>query len=516
MSMAAGGSRWWALTAMSIVLVATGLDLTILNVAIPTLSVDLGANNSQLQWFSNAYTLVMAALLMPAGRIGDRFGPRVPLISAVALFGLSSLGCAFADSPAALIVFRALLGASAGFFMPLSMAVLTRLFRGNDRTRAISVWTGAVGLGVPLGPVVGGWLLDHYWWGSVFLINVPLAALGVVALALLIPRLPGSRGLSLDLVGTLISSAGLLALTYGLVTTGNEGWNSVTAVIAVIGGVVLLGVLLLWLSRTRTPLFDLGLFTSRHFLWGSMMATVASLLMMSVIFVLPQFVNLAYATDALGVGLRLLPVIGGLVVGVPMTTVLLPRIGYRIVVTAGFLLISVACVLAMRTQLSQGYGYVLVWSCLIGLGLGFTLPPAMDLSLSPLGGEASGIGSALVQALRQTGGTLGVSLLGSLLMTSYSSAVNVSGLSTAEAGAVRNAPAIAATLARRTHRSGLLGSVQDAFLTGMHTFFGCSLAVALLASVITAWRMPKRLADEAGQLAPATHEDAQPELSAPQ
>lgn len=508
-----GSSRWWALVAMSVVLIATGLDLTILNVAIPTLSVDLGATNSQLQWFSNAYTVVMAALLLPAGRIGDRFGPRFPLVGAVALFGASSLGCAFANSVAVLIVFRALLGASAGFFIPLSMAVLTRLFRGNNRTKAISVWTGAVGLGVPLGPVVGGWLLDHYWWGSVFLINVPLAALGVVGLALLIPRIPGSRDLGLDLVGTLLSSAGLVALTYGLVSAGN-GWDSATVIGGIAVGVALLGVLLVWLSRTRMPLFDVGLFTSRHFLWGSMMAMAASLLMMSVIFVLPQFVNLAYATDAFGVGLRLLPVIGGLVVGVPLTTVLLPRIGFRVVVAAGFVLLALACVLALRTGAGQGYGYVFVWSCVFGLGLGFTLPPSMDLSLSPLGDEGTGTGSALVQSLRQTGGTLGVSLLGSLLLTSYANAINLGGVPAAEVDTVRSAPAIASTLARRTHQPGLLAAVQHAFLTGMHTFFAWALGIALVAAVLTAWRMPPRLAEGDVELPTAAPADAPKELTA--
>src|SRR4029453_11913187 len=225
-----GARRWWALGALALTLLVVGLDLTVLNVALPTLAVDLHASTGQLQWFANAYNLVLAAALLPAGLLGDRFGRKRFLLIALGLFAAASVACAYAGSAGALIGARAVLGLGASFLLPLSVAVLPVLFSAEERPRAIAIWASANAIGIPLGPVLGGWLLDHYWWGSVFLINLPVIVLAGGAVAVVLPESRSSYPPRLDLVGVLTSSLGLVGLTYGVIEAGERGWSGPVAV----------------------------------------------------------------------------------------------------------------------------------------------------------------------------------------------------------------------------------------------------------------------------------------------
>ncbi|WP_246257725.1 DHA2 family efflux MFS transporter permease subunit [Amycolatopsis anabasis] len=490
--MTADPRRWWALGALAVALLAFGLDVTILNVALPTLATDLHASTTQLQWFSNAYTLVLAAGLLPAGLLGDRFGQKRLLLGALALFGLASLACAYADSAAQLIAARAVLGLGAALLVPLSMSLLTVLFSPAERGRAIAVWSTAMAVGIPLGPVLGGWLLDHYWWGSVFLINVPLVAIGILALALLLPATPGKRGPRFDLPGTLLSSTGLVALTYGLVEAGERGWGSAAALAPIAAGVVLLGAFVGWLRRAARPLVDLGLFASPGFAWGSVLATIASFGMMGAMFLLPQYFQAVGGTDALGTGLRLLPIVGGLLVGVQIVQKFTLKLGAKVNVAFGFALIAAGLALGAATDVADGYGFTAIWASLIGLGLGWAMPLAMDVAMGALRTGHSGVGSALLQALRQVGGTLGVAILGTVLNAAYRDGVDVTGLPAPAADAVRDSAAAGARVAGTTHTPGLLDSVRGAFVDGMgaalwvcagFAVVGVLLAVAFLPRV---------------------------------
>src|SRR5574340_91572 len=209
---------WWALFALAVAMLTIGLDITVLTVALPTLAVQLGATPAQLQWFTTAYTLVLAAALLPAGALGDRFGRKKLLLGALVLFGIASLACAYAGSSGQLIAARAVLGLAAAAMMPLSMAVLPVLFPyPDDRSRAFTVWVTATAIGLPLGPILGGWLLQHFWWGSVFLINVPLVVIGACAVAVLVPESRSSEPVAIDGLGVVLSGLGLTALTYGFI-----------------------------------------------------------------------------------------------------------------------------------------------------------------------------------------------------------------------------------------------------------------------------------------------------------
>jgi EmrB/QacA subfamily drug resistance transporter len=287
----------------------------VLNVVLPTLATDLNAATTQLQWFANAYTLVLASLLLPAGLLGDRFGQKKLLLGALALFGMASLACAYASSPATLIAARAALGIGAAFLIPLSMSLLNVLFPPEERARALTIWVMATFLGIPLGPVFGGWLLDNFWWGSVFLVNVPLAVVGLVAVVFWVPSTRGSREGRIDGAGIVLSSAGLAALTYGFVQVGERGWGDAGSLQLIAAGVVLLAGFAWWQRRTRHPLVDRVLFASRRFTGGAILATIASFALMGLMFVLPQLFQAVQGTDALGTGLRLLPLIGGMLIG---------------------------------------------------------------------------------------------------------------------------------------------------------------------------------------------------------
>src|SRR5580704_515460 len=242
LSPASGRRRWWTLGALALSVLVVGLDLFVLSLALPTLSVDLHASTSDLQWFVDSYSLVLAAALLPAGLLGDRFGRKKLLIGALAVFGVASVACAYSSSTAELIGARAVLGLAAAVILPLALAVLPVMFTPAERPRAIAIVGGATFIGYPLGPILGGWLLDHYWWGSVFLINVPIVLLALAAVVFLMPESRGSGRFRIDWTGVLVSSAGLVALTYGVIRAGQDGWSDSIAIGAMAAGVIALAV----------------------------------------------------------------------------------------------------------------------------------------------------------------------------------------------------------------------------------------------------------------------------------
>src|SRR5262245_9690788 len=241
-----GNRRWWAIVALATAVLAFGVDATVLNLALPTLATDLHASTSQLQWFVDAYSLVIAAMLLPAGLLGDRFGRKRLLLIALVIFGLGSIGCAYAPSAGWLIAARAVLGFGAAFLLPLAMAVLPVLFSEEERPRALSLLIGATVIAFPVGPLLGGWLLTHYWWGSVFLINVPVVAVAIVAVSLLLPESRGATRARMDIGGIILSSLGLIALTYGVIEAGEIGWGAPRTLAALSVGLLVLAAFVLW------------------------------------------------------------------------------------------------------------------------------------------------------------------------------------------------------------------------------------------------------------------------------
>ncbi|WP_436520102.1 MFS transporter [Actinoplanes sp. HUAS TT8] len=484
--MATSKARWFALAALAFCTLAVGLDGTVLSVALPTLAHDLDATTGDLQWFTNSYLLVLAAALLPAGMLGDRYGRKRFLLGALVLFGAASAWCAWAGSTGQLIAARAVLGLASAVIMPLIGAVLTVVFDERERPRALGIWVTANALGIPLGPLLGGWLLDHFWWGSVFLINLPIVAFGLLAVFAWVPESHGDRERRVDLGGVVLSAAGLVLTTYGIIEAGEKGLGDPKAVLTIAGGVVALIGLALWQRRAQAPLIDLGLFRSRGFTGGSVLATVASFAFFGLLFALPQFFQAVGGHDAFGTGLRLLPVIGGLLVGARLADRLVGRFGARVVVGTGLALIAGALFAGANTAVDSGYGYVAAWVSVTGFGLGLTLPPSMNAALAALTPESSGVGSGLIQAMRQVGSAIGVAVLGTVLNAGYRDEIDAAGLPSA----VRDSAASGVALAQRAGDPGMLDTVRHAFTHGMDVALVTTGSVAA-AGVLLALILPR-------------------------
>ena len=307
--------RWLALGALALAVLAVGVDGTVLSVALPTLSKALHASESDLQWFSSGYFLVLAAAMLPAGFLGDRYGRKKVLLVSLALFGVGSAGCAYSRSVGEFMAARVLVGLAGAGLIVMAFSVLTVLFSKGERPKAVGIMSAATFVAFPIGPILGGWLLTNYWWGWVFLINVPVVVVALVAVVALVPESRASERPGLDLVGVAASAAGLVILTYGLIKAGQDGWGNVDALAMMVGGVALLVGFFAWERRlTRRPggqpLIDLTLFSSASFTWGVILSMFPIVAMLGVLFTMPQYFQGVLGTTAMGSGLRLLPLVG--------------------------------------------------------------------------------------------------------------------------------------------------------------------------------------------------------------
>jgi DHA2 family multidrug resistance protein-like MFS transporter len=491
-------SRWYALVALALSTLAVGLDTTVLSVALPTLAHDLHATTGDLQWITTSYLLVLAAALLPAGMLGDRLGRKKMLIGGLAMFGLASVACSYAQGAGQLIAARAVLGLGAAVIMTMSGAVLTVLFEPKERGRAMGVWVTASALGIPLGPLLGGWLLDNFWWGSVFLINVPVVVAGIIALTAWLPESHGERGGRLDLAGIVTSAAGLVALTYGIIEAGDRGWGDARSLITVVAGVLLLGGFVWWQRLSKAPLIDLKLFQNRAFTSGAVLATIASFALLGLLFSLPQFFSAIGGHDAFGSGLRLLPVIAGLVVGARLGERVARRTGARPVIAAGLVAIAVGSFVGALTTTSSSYGFVAVWISVAGLGLGLTVPVSLNVAMSALTARRSGVGNAVLQTLRQVGGAVGVAVLGTVLNSGYRDHLPAGAPAAAREG-------ISAGLT--VSDPGLLDAVRDAFVHGMDLSLVVAGGTALAGALLALIALPRKTAEpEVEELSPVLAE----------
>jgi EmrB/QacA subfamily drug resistance transporter len=490
-----GRRRWWTAAALAISGVVIGIDATVLSLALPTLATDLHASTAQLQWFIDAYLLVLGAMMLPAGLLGDRFGRKRLLLAALGLFGLGSLACAYSSSAGQLIAARALLGLAAAFVLPLSLSVLPVLFDESERQRALAIVASSAVASYPLGPIVGGWLLTNFWWGSVFLINVPLIGVALLAVTFLMPESRSAVRPSMDPVGVLLSVAGLVVVTYGVIQAGEHGWRDNDAIAFIGAGLVVLVAFVGWerrLARSGTgqPLVDLGLFRSRSFSWGTILSTLLSFALIGLLFAVPQYFRAVLGYDAMGAGLRLLPLIGGMVVGLGAGDRISTKAGPKITVALGFAVAACGLILGAFTSSASGTGFAALWLTIAGIGTGVALPPALNAALGRLTSERSGVGSALISAMRQVGGTFGVAVLGSILNAAYQGRLQLDGLPAPAADAVRDNVATGVVVAHQIGSADLLTMVTTAFLRGMDVLLACSGAIASIAAVLALAFLP--------------------------
>ena len=508
---ARGTRRWWALGALMLAVLAIGLDGTILSVALPTLASALHASESDLQWFSSGYLLVLAAAMLPAGLLGDRYGRKKVMLGALLLFGAGSAACAYAPTAGVFIAARALLGLAGAGIVVMALSALTVLFTEEERPRAVGIWAAANFLALPIGPLLGGWLLTHYWWGWVFLLNVPVALLGLIAAFALVPESRAPERPGLDPVGMVASTAGLVAVTGGLIEAGQHGWTGAGTLLPIIAGLLVLVGFFLWEHRLSRrpggqPLIDLALFRSASFTWGVLLVTTAGLAMIGVLFTLPQYFQGVLGTDAMGSGLRLLPLIGGLVAGAVPADRMARLLGAKITVALGFALLGTGMIIGASTGTASSGGFVAAWMAVLGAGLGLTFATASSVALSELSQERSGVGSAVLQALQKTGGPLGTAILGSVLSSAYQARLNLAGLPPAAATVVKESLFGGLAVAQQLGSAPLLASVRAAFVHGMDVSLVVAAGIAAAGIVLTVAFLPRRTAATAGRAEPLKKE----------
>jgi EmrB/QacA subfamily drug resistance transporter len=516
--------RWWILGVLCFSLLVIVVDNSILNVALPTLAKPvsqggLNATNSQLQWMVDAYTLVFAGLLLTAGSLGDRFGRRAGLQLGLVVFGLGSLLSAMAASPAQLITTRALMGVGGAFIMPATLSLITSVFEGPERGRAIAIWAGVAGLAVAIGPLTGGFLLEHFYWGSVFLVNLPIVAFALGAGLLIMPTSKDPTAPRLDLVGASLSIAGLVSLVYGVIEAPSKGWTDSTILGALGVAAVLLVAFMLWERHSSHPMLDLNFFKSPRFTTASASISVLFFTLFGVIFLFTQYLQFVLGYTPLQAGARLLPMALTMMVVAPLSARVVERVGTKAVVATGLFLVAVSVLSLTQLEVTTGYENIFWRLMLMAVGMGLTMAPATESIMGSLPLAKAGVGSAVNDTTRQVGGALGVAIIGSVLSSSYGAKVGnaVAGqpLPRGVASEVKNSLGFALETANRLGGpagQALAGTARSAFVDGMHRGFLVAAGVALVGAIVAlVWlpaRAPRAVEEleaeyEAGHLIPA-------------
>ena len=487
--------RWWALATLCLSLIVVTIDTTILNVALPSLVRDLHATSSGLEWIVDAYTVVFAGLLLSAGSLGDRFGRKGTLSTGLVLFAVASGASALATSSSQLIALRALTGVGAALVFPATLSILTNLFPDAvERQRAIAIWAGTAGIGIGLGPVVGGLLLRHFYWGSVFWVNVPMCAIALVAGAFLVPASRNPDHAPLDPPGALLSIVGLSSLVYAIIDGPSAGWTSgrVLGVFA-LALLTLTGFVVLELRRAE-PMLDLRLFRNPRFTAASLAVTTLYFCLFGTIFFQTQQLQTVLGYDPLGAGLRSVPFAVVLLVVANNTPRVVRWAGTRAVITTGLSIVAIAMAMRAAFDVNTGYPAILISQCVFALGMGLTIAPATASIMGAVPSARAGVGSAINDTTRQVGGAIGVAVMGSIGASLYRSSIadSLSGVKLPAAVSAHALDSVGAALgAARTLPAQQARVVQvdarTAFVHGLSVSSTVGLGVAILGAGL-AWK----------------------------
>ena len=493
--------RWIALGILCLSLLLAVVDNTIVNVALPTLNRELGAGTTDLQWIVDAYTLVFSALLLTMGHFGDRFGRKRMLQLGLVLFAATSGLAAFATTSGQLIGARALMGIGAALIFPATLAILVNIFTDpKERAAAIGIWTAMVGVAVAIGPIAGGLLLEHFWWGSIFLVNIPVVIIAIALGAFLLPDSRDPKVGPMDYRGLVLSAAAVGLIIWAIIEGPRWGWTSVPILAGLIGGVGLLIVFVLVEIRLAHPMLDVRLFKIARFTAASLSITTAFFALFGFIFLITQFLQLVQGFTPLQAGVRTLPFAIATGIMSPLAIVLMHRFGSKAVVTLGLLVMAAGFLIAATVKVDTPYvGAVLISMVTIAAGLGLATSPATDSVMGALPPEQAGAGAAVNDTTREFGGTLGVAVVGSVFLSVYGAKVidgyRSLGLPEQYESIVRESMggglAVAGQLPADV-AAQLAGVVKGAFIDGLSRG---SLVSALVVSVgaVVAWRyLPAR------------------------
>jgi EmrB/QacA subfamily drug resistance transporter len=480
------------------------LDNSILNVAVKTIAAPaptgIGATQSELEWSINSYTLVFAGLLFTSGLLGDRLGRKKVLLFGITVFGIGSALAALSGSPGELIAYRAVMGLGAAFVMPATLAVLMNVFERDEQPKAIGIWAGSVGLAIAIGPITGGILLEHFWWGSIFLVNVPVV---ILALALMLWLVPDSRDPNpgrVDIPGVLLSVVGLVLLVYGIIRGGElASFTDVTVLAPVLGGVAVLAVFVLHERRSDHPAIDMSYFKKPAFSAAVAAIALVFFALMGVTFFSAFYLQSVRGYSALESGLLILPLAVAQMVFAPRARLVVERFGARAVCTAGMVLVALGLAAFALFDATTPVWALEVVFFLQGAGMAHIMPPVTVSIMQALPREKAGSGSAINNTFRQVGGALGVAVLGSVLSSTYRGEIegHLGGVPAALRDTAGESIEATLAIASKLGPSGqdLVAPAYTAFLDAMHVTALASAAIGLAGAVVVAVFLPGRGAD---------------------
>ncbi|MFC8178854.1 MFS transporter [Rhodococcus sp. NPDC057297] len=483
---------------------AISLATTAINVALPSLALELRADNRQLQWIVDAYNLLFATFVLAFGSLSDRYGRKGALILGLSIFGGGAVGASFADSAAQLIAWQALMGLGAAFVYPTTLSILSNVFTERAaKAKAIGIWGATTGVGVAGGPILGGWLLEHYWWGSVFL-ALAVAALGAITAVLVI--VTTSRDPStprIDVGGLVLSVLAVGTLVYTVIEAPEHGWASIASLAGFALAAAFFVALVLWERNHNDPMIDVTLFANMRFTAASASVTFAYFALFGFIFLISQYFQLVRGYGPLETGLKFIPVAASIAVGSVLGTVLAVRIGNKIVVSVGLILFTSA--FAWISTLSTATSYLEIAGQMIplGLGLGLTSAPATEAIMGAVPKEKAGIGSGMNDATREVGGTLGVAVIGSVYASLYTSGLTssdtTSNLPDDATSAVQDSIGVAVIASEQIRAAGdsstadaITTAANTAFLDGLTAGSYVAATVTAVGAVIAAVFLPSR------------------------
>ncbi len=489
--------RWWTLAVLSISLIVVSLDNTILNVALPSIADDLHASSSELQWVVDSYMLVFAGLLLTAGSLGDRFGRRRALTTGLLVFAGGSVLAALSGTTTELIASRALMGVGGALIMPSTLSILTAVFPAEERAKAIGAWTAVAGLGIALGPIAGGWLVEHADWHWVFLVNIPIAVLALAAGRVLVPESRDPKPDRIDLPGAALSTLGLTALLWAVIEAPDRGWTTGPIVGAFAAAIAILGLFAAWELRTPTPMLDVRLFRNPRFSAASGAIGLAFFGLFGVLFFTTQYLQSVHGFSPLEAGVWSLPVAAGLAVGGPLSAKLSARFGAKVVVSGGLSIVAGGLTLYATARPDSPFALIGGAETILGLGIGLAMTPATDSIMSTLPPERASVGSALNDTVRQVGGALGVAVLGSVLSSHYRDGMDgaTQGLPAGAGDAAHDSIAGASTVADTI--GGVAGQALHhtanlAFVEGMQVAMLVAAAVTAAGALVALLLLPSR------------------------
>ena len=519
------GSRWPAdsrwpdghprrrrvLLVMCLSLLVVVIDNTVLNTALPTLARVLPAGTSSLQWITDAYTLCFAALLIPAGALGDRYGRRRSLLGGLAVFALGSGAAAFASGAGTLIGARIVMGLGAAFVMPATLSILNAVFPPKERPQAIAAWSAVTGIGIVVGPTLGGLLLAHFWWGSIFLVNIPLVAVALAGVLLTVPETAEPGGHRLDFLGTVLVGGALFAIVDAIIEAPQRGWTVPLTLAEAAAGLVALGIFAWWELRVEHPLVDLRIFTSRAFSTAAASVTVIFFALFGSLFVLTQYLQLVLGYSPLSAGLRALPFAVAIGAMSPLSPILAKRFGTRLIIPAGMALMGLGLLDLSTVGVHTSYPPIALAVAIMGAGMGMVMAPASTIIMTTVPSHQAGAGSAINDTIREVGGSLGIAIVGSLAAALYRSRLSDMLIARHAPGLIAHTAAgsIAAADSVGRHVGGaagrdLIGAAHSAFVNAMASGVRVAAAVALVSAVAAVFALPRsRTLVAAGTARPA-------------